>query len=68
VSGLVTAGGIVGAIASHALARPVPGSTRRASMAAPARAGRAEVTLSPLSLALAATGVRGAHSLLSLRF
>ena len=66
-AGLVTAGGIVGAIAAHALASPAPGGSRRAGLT-PARVGRVEVELSPLSVALAASGVRGAHPLVSLRF
>ena len=66
-SGLVTAGAIVGAIASHALARPAPGTMRRTALAAPRRGG-IELDIAPMNALLAAAGVRGAHPLLSLRF
>jgi hypothetical protein len=68
ISALITAGGLVGAIAAHAMARPAIAGTSRAGLVPPKRVGRVELQLSPLNLATAAAGVRGMHPLVALRF
>ena len=68
ISALITAGGLAGAIAAHAMARPTPAGVHRASLMPPTRVGRVELELSPLSLATAAAGIRGTHPLVALRF
>jgi hypothetical protein len=63
---MVTAGGLLGALASQNLSKPARAGSRSASRNS-GDAARA-VEFSPASLAMAASGVRGRHGVLTIRF
>jgi hypothetical protein len=67
--GLVTGGGILGAMAGHSLARPARAGAQRLGVA-PARGlfRRTRLELNPTELALSAGRVPGRHALVTLRF
>jgi hypothetical protein len=66
--GLVTAGGLLGAIAGHAIADPPRAGQRGASAGQELRLGRARLRFDLGSLALAAGRVPGNHALVTVRF
>jgi hypothetical protein len=68
IAGIVTTGGILGATAAHSFIQPARAGTRTSSLSPTRRFGSTELRIMPTSLALAATGVRGVHPLVTLRF
>jgi hypothetical protein len=66
---MVTAGGILGAVAGHHLADPPVGTSRSTSAGWNSlHVGRARLQVEPIGFALAATRTRGQHALLTLSF